>query len=241
MDHGRWCTSDGISRIIFAVASDVFEKLFSAHVIAAMAKQQHVGSIIGDSAWEIDIGQGRLFFAHASFRVEVLGTQSDGDRSWLWGWANAASELPDHVLSRTRTLPTVAGGSIPELTERSFPQAVADGYHLSVVAGGLLGADGYYRCPYDGGQLFVLLFDDQLTLSTPHSIRQFMSALMTVHENFTMADHQLAIQAYARTAGLEFHQQPNSTARIVGADGTATFTFSEAGRMKNTKVDYNKR
>jgi hypothetical protein len=51
---------------------------------------------------------------------------------------------------------------IREFTQASFPLSdQVNGHVLSMIASGLSNGDAYYRGPYDGGALFMLIRDDR--------------------------------------------------------------------------------
>jgi hypothetical protein len=135
-----------------------FEDLFAQHVVTAMARQLALADLIGDRNWSVDLSAGFATFGDdLRFPLQLLGSESQVSGTWLWAWANEASNLPPALLHLGGWLRGYgAQVAIPELTEPSFPLERADGAKLALVASGLTGRP-YYRGPYDGGALFFHL------------------------------------------------------------------------------------
>ncbi|WP_246613065.1 DUF6882 domain-containing protein [Paractinoplanes bogorensis] len=135
-----------------------FDDLFSRHVLTGIARQFAFADVIGERNWAVDMGAGVATFGDdLRFPLQLLGSESHGDNSWLWAWANHASNLPP-ALTQLCTWLRGYGETqgVAELTERSFPLERADGHRLALVASGLTGRP-YYRGPYEGGALFFHL------------------------------------------------------------------------------------
>ncbi|WP_236045473.1 DUF6882 domain-containing protein [Paractinoplanes ovalisporus] len=135
-----------------------FDDLFGRHVLTAMARQMALADVIGERDWAVDMTAGGATFGpDLKFPIQLLGSESHLDGTWLWAWANHASNLPPaltHLCGWMRGYGQNAG--IAELTDASFPLDRADGHRLALLASGLTGRP-YYRGPYDGGALFFHL------------------------------------------------------------------------------------
>lgn len=135
-----------------------FQDAFAEHVATGMARQLALGELLGSRGWQVDIEAGTVAFGDdLSYRIQLLGTQSDADRTWLWAWANSMSNLPPGLLRVAGWLREYGRHiGMAELTEPTFPIDRADGHQLALLASGLTG-HCYYRGPYPGGALFFQL------------------------------------------------------------------------------------
>jgi hypothetical protein len=76
-----------------------FDDLFAQHVATAMARQVALADLIGERNWSVDLSAGHATFGDdLRFAIQLLGTESQGDGTWLWAWANAESNLPPALL-----------------------------------------------------------------------------------------------------------------------------------------------
>src|SRR5687768_6419588 len=116
-------------------------ELFAQHVATGFARQLALGDLIGDRDWQLDLGQGMVTFgSDLRFPIQLLGTESHDEGTWLWAWANTGSNLPPQVLHLVGWLREYGQrNGVPELTEASFPLDRADGHQLALLASGLTG------------------------------------------------------------------------------------------------------
>lgn len=144
--------------------SEALQALYQTHALASFGQQLALLPIIQEGQWAFDMQSGTLDFStpegSRAFPVQILGTEGYSAASWMWGWANTASAIPEPLLAAGRQLQQLGEAlGVPELSQPSHPLEQADGHTIALVASGLLQAAGYYRCPYEGGALFVLLDD----------------------------------------------------------------------------------
>jgi hypothetical protein len=132
----------------------------------------------------------------------VIGTESDNSLTWLWAWAEEQAEVPDNLLASARELRAWGEKEgLPEFTLPAIDLDRADGTMLSLIASEVCRASGYYRDPYEGGTLFLLLsgiaLDDQLVFDRTGLIRQ-MSDLASRYD----LDHRHTLLSYFRARGI---------------------------------------
>ena len=136
------------------------ERMFEVHAAYSLDKQMALAELLnGSGAWRFDMDSGTLAFGtRHTFAVQVLGTESHSDKSWLWGWANLQSGIPKRLLQAAEQLRAFGvEHGVPELTEAESPLARLNGDYFAMIASGACKADGFYRGPYAGGALYLLL------------------------------------------------------------------------------------
>ena len=205
----------------------VFDDLFSRNVVTAMARQLALADLIGDRDWAVDLAAGTATFSHdLRFPIQLLGTESHLDRTWLWAWANSGSDLPADVLRLCGWLRGYGQNSgVAELTEPSFPLDRADGHRLALLASGLTGRP-YYRGPYEGGALFFHLENVPPSVVAPE---QAFTVLGQAVSAFPM-DHRVAVVSFLEQQGWRVESGAAVTGRH--PDGTImNVTFDQAGRI----------
>lgn len=110
--------------------------------------------------WDYDLEAGTLTFSENGTpkviaSIQVVGTTSTLDGTWLWGWAN--ENLPKKVITAVADVKTFAElESITELTHESLPDDVYVGWEMTAIAARVLGSKGAYRCPEDNGFVYVV-------------------------------------------------------------------------------------
>jgi hypothetical protein len=209
------------------VAVSAFDDLFSRYAVSALARQLALADLLGERDWAVDLAAGAATFGNdLRFPIQLLGTESQGDGTWLWAWANTGSNLPPpllHLAGWMREYGEKAG--LAELTERSFPLERADGHRLALLASGLTGRP-YYRGPYDGGALFFHLEGVPPQEVAPERAVTVISQAIAA---FGM-DHRVAVVSFLEQQGWKVSDGEAVDAQHPGG-ATMHVTFDELGRI----------
>lgn len=205
-----------------------FNSLFLKHVAASYEKQLYLSEIVQNKSWALDKQSGLLTFGSGndeiSFKAQILGTQSDISNTWVWAWGNQASNFTAEVLVECGKLRQVGElNGIKELTERKLEcNEKINGHMLSMVASGVCEANAYYRGPYEGGAVFLLIKDPKYPMD-----KSSLGNAIRIAQNFTeviskidIYNHRDAIRSY-----FEYHK---GTISEVSDSITATFTNGES-------------
>ncbi|PIE84732.1 MAG: hypothetical protein CSA07_01335 [Bacteroidia bacterium] len=138
-----------------------FEGLLEQHIGLTLERQRALYELVGEEDWGIDMSTGLLSFGEASYTFQLIGSLSFEDNSWMWGWANAQSNIPENLLRHSHAL--------REIGQQKGMEELAEGYlevgegfdHLvGIIAAGALGAKAYYSGNYGDGALVMTLGDD---------------------------------------------------------------------------------
>jgi hypothetical protein len=186
---------------------------------------------LGERNWSVDIKEGMCAFGDdLRFPMQLLGTEAEDSATWLWAWANEASNLPPQFLiscSALRKLGTTLG--LRELTERSYPLEVADGHSISLIASGIDGECCYYRGPYNGGALFFLVKNVPAELLRPVACERAITVLSEVIAQFEV-NHRLMAESFLKSQGFALQASADAVAATRGGDNIA-LSFDSLGRI----------
>src|SRR5262249_31611888 len=103
--------------------------------------------------WDVDQGKGTITFTSTKKgykqlvgQVQIIGSCSSADKSWLWGWANqtVAEELKRDAL---KLKDYGEKNKLKQLTEKGWEGEINDAWKMTALAVKLLGAEGAYRGP----------------------------------------------------------------------------------------------
>ena len=161
-----------------------------------------LSQLIGDHSWALDIDSGWIAFnGRFKFPVQILGTESEISQTWLWAWANEKSGIPQELLKASNHLLRIGSElNIPELTNSQFPLEKVDGHYLSLVASGLLNASCYYRGPYEGGAVYLLISGSDVDDQMGFDALSFSNGIATLISSYEF-NHRNAIFAYFKAIG----------------------------------------
>jgi hypothetical protein len=208
-----------------------FPEVFAQHVITAMARQLALADLIGGRDWRVDIPAGMASFGtDLSYPIQLLGTESEHDRSWLWAWANTQSNLPAGVLQAAGWLREYGQRSaVAELVEATFSLDRADGHQLALLAAGLTGRC-YYRGPYSGGALFFLLEGVPAEVLAPARPERAVTVITQVLQAFPI-DHRVAVQSFLQQQGWRVEAAPDAVTGHHPGGSTLRADLDQQGRV----------
>jgi hypothetical protein len=208
-----------------------FEDLFAQHVATGMARQLALAELLGDRGWQLDLNAGAVTFGNdLRYPVQLLGTESHADRTWLWAWANSASNIDPSLLQLAGWLREHGRGEgIRELYEPSLRLDRIDGHRLSLVASGLTGRP-YYRGTYNGGAIFFHLENLPSRVQGAVPPEKAFTVLGQVIQAFAV-DHRTVVVSFLRQQGWRVDDSKNG---VVGRhpDGShMRVAFDQLGRI----------
>lgn len=213
--------------------SPEFATLLTRHIGNAFAKQLAFADLLGERSWGVNISEGKATFGEdLSFAIQLIGTESEGDSSWLWAWANEESNLPPALLrvcSELKALGEKKG--VPELAERSYSLETANGHMIAMVASGLTPDGCYYRGPYDGGALYFLVCDAPSEVTQHVTTERAITVLTQVISQFDIHHREMA-ESFLQSQG--FDTKSNSKAMAATRGGQCIeLSFDSSNRIDN--------
>jgi hypothetical protein len=210
-----------------------FTELFAQHVATGFARQLALSDLIGDRDWQLDLGEGvATFGADLRFPIQLLGTESHGDGTWLWAWANTGSNLAPKVLQLVGWLRGYGhSNGIAELTEASFALDRADGHRLALLASGLTGRC-YFRGPYDGGAVFFHLEDVPAQVLAPVAPERALTVISEVLQAFPV-DHRTFVLAFLQQQRWQVQATAEAITARHASGSDMRVDFDGLGRISN--------
>jgi hypothetical protein len=132
-----------------------FTELLEQNCALSFEKQLNFSEVIGSNNWQFDMNKGELSFGNnLIFPVQIIGSISFSDNSWMWGWANAQSGIPEHLLIQSNKLREV--GEKKNIEELKNPHFSVNGrfdHQVGMIASGLFNSSCYYSANYGKGSL----------------------------------------------------------------------------------------
>ena len=197
--------------------SPEFNTLLASHIGTSFAKQLAFADLLGDRNWGVNISEGRATFGEDLFYpIQLIGTEADGDSTWLWAWGNEESNLPSSILRVSEELRALGQSSkIPELVEANFSLEIANGHTIAMVASGLNPDCCYYRGPYNGGALFFLVCGVPSTVTRHVAPERAITVLTEIISQFDIDNRQMA-EAFLRDQGFTLEMRGSTMSAMRG-------------------------
>lgn len=216
-----------------------FDQLFLQHVAASYDKQMALGDLIGDSNWQFNMDAQTLSFGSKfHFKIQVLGTESSYSNTWLWGWANEASGIPPAMLRAGEALRALgAQEQISELTQPEIPLTEqVNGHTLSLIASGVCNGQAYYRGPYEGGAIYMLIRDENFPKQKVKPAIRISTQFPQLISNMPISNHRLAFAHYARFYGAKVTKNGDAITAHFDANNRIEAQFMADNRLESLDV-----
>lgn len=206
--------------------------LVSQHGAASWDKQESLAALVGEGDWQLRLRTGQITFGGKhTFGVQVLGSEAHEARTWLWAWANTASGIAEPLLLAARqTRAFGAQNNITEFTDSELSLDSIDGHLLSLIASGVCHADCYYKGPYEGGAVFLLLTAPQLKAHADDTALRFVRIFTTFISQFA-CDHRTALLAYASYKGYKCETRGSRVTCVSPQGESVRVEFDAQGRV----------
>jgi hypothetical protein len=211
-------------------------ELLTRHAILSTEKQYRLAELAGDRPWHLSLERGRLELgSDLSWAVDILGTESHGDATWLWAWANEVSGFQSEVLAASKSLREYGvKHEVKELVEAGFPLSVADGFALASVAVGVLDCPAYYRVTTDEGAVYVLITDPAFPRDRMPPTERMVQAIRKSIQSFDI-DAAAALTAYAEQHGGSFTRSGSTGSLSTG--GKERLRVQLDARGKTSRIE----
>ncbi|MEK6698686.1 MAG: DUF6882 domain-containing protein [Nitrospirota bacterium] len=207
---------------------------FEKYALLSLEKQEKLSTLIGEHTWEISPDSGAIRFnGEVEFPFQALGTESDNTLTWLWAWADEQTEIPERLLTSSRQCRDwgMAAG-VEEFSSPSVDLNRADGHLIAMIASEVCRASCYYRGPYEGGAVFILLFGDAIDRQHPFDLKSLSRQFMNIISLYDF-NHRNALLAYLRAKNLVFVEKgPLITAELASGEDLAA-EFDDQGRLQS--------
>nr|WP_162660490.1 DUF6882 domain-containing protein [Tuwongella immobilis] len=197
-----------------------------------------LADLLESEPWHLNVYAGFLSFDNRyRWHVQLLGTESLASGSWLWAWANTESKIPGHLLVASLALKAYGEQhGIPELTTPQLPLDQINGNTIGLLASSICEANAFYRCPYEGGALYVLIMDESFPKCTEPPLHQLATVFPQAIASLEIPDHRLALIGYLDHYELGYEQDGEKVVVRENGEPVLTATFDEQNRLTNLEA-----
>ncbi|WP_198146886.1 DUF6882 domain-containing protein [Maribacter thermophilus] len=147
-----------------SLANVSMAELYDQSFVLACEKQEIFGEMVEGLNWSCDILEGKLTYGDDKvFDIQVIGTYSENEKSWLWAWANNQSGIPETFLDtsiRMRELGTAH--KLEDLTTPKLETDTDPGAYFSTIASVILQDSCYVPLTFKGLKVYVTVRSAEL-------------------------------------------------------------------------------
>ena len=201
------------------------------YALLSLEKQDKLAHVVGEHLFQIDLDAGTVSFGDLELPYQVLGTESYNTLTWLWAWAEEQPEIPEELVSTAQALKDWgARAGIQEFTVPSVAIDKIDGHAFALIASEVCKTSCFYRDAYEGGALFVLLFDKRIDNQPPFDLTRLSNHFLDMIERYTF-NHRNMLLAYLGVKGITALTLDHRITCKLATGETLSAEFDEAGRI----------
>ncbi|WP_430785623.1 DUF6882 domain-containing protein [Actinoplanes sp. G11-F43] len=210
-----------------------FDDLFAQHVATGMARQLALADLLGERGWQLDLNAGLVTFgADLRYTIQMIGTESHSDGTWLWAWANTGGNIDPSLLELAGWLREHGRlYGVREFTEPSLRLDRVDGHRIALVASGLTGRP-YYRGTYNGGAIFFHLENLPARVRGAVPPEKTFTVLGQVLQAFAV-DHRTVVVSFLQQQGWRVDDAAHGVIGRHGDGSQLRVTFDHLGRVSD--------
>jgi hypothetical protein len=142
-------------------ADPAIRALVTDHVVAAVLQLARFEGVAGQGPWSASLDEGTLTTGGRTFAVELLGTHSAADGSFLWGWDHPSAP-PGRTALAERVRDEAAHRGVRALQDPNPSDEVVHVMTAAILGVGLAGGDAWWLVPDDPTTVVLLVRDDAL-------------------------------------------------------------------------------
>ncbi len=206
--------------------------LFEDHVFRIHENQERAREVLGEPGsnnWYLDWATRTLRFSHrrdgaliAELPAQMVGSYSSRSDTWLWSWANKLSNLTPEIYRNAAMVRDLAEQEMPGtfLTAAGtfHPPSPAFAYMVSVLCAGFGDAFGFYRCPHETGETWVVIESFPEATALPPDPSRMVRAIKTSISSYVF-DHELAAEVYLGEPDADGAYHPSGIRIALDDDG----------------------
>ena len=218
-------------------SSHALDQLFLEHAAASFDKQVYLEAVLQQARWSFSLDEGvlalQLPHEKLQLNVQILGTESAEDRTWLWAWANADSGIKPYLLKSAEQLRHIGHeAGIPELHTPSLPlSAQINAGTLMAIASGVCRAGCAFAVAYPGGVLSMLIKDARYKRSIMHPLSRIARVFPMLLQGQPVSNHRAAYINYLKFYRLKIEEQGNQVTAVMGFRPRAASTVPASGLL----------
>lgn len=186
--------------------------------------------VVKNRNWNVDFGRGILAFGEDVYPVQFLGSESNNDDSWMWGWNNI-NGFDESILTFANEVHSIGESwGLEALTVPVFDMNENyNGHTLAIVACGVTkNKYGYYRGPHDNGAILMGFSGVPEEVFAPVDLQRFCSAVVDCLQTFCM-DHKIFIESLLMWNGTSYDWEDNKI--IAHFEQDLQVSFEEVDEM----------
>ncbi|WP_199269155.1 DUF6882 domain-containing protein [Polaribacter sp. L3A8] len=192
-------------------AKVTIQELYNQSVVVSLEKQEVFGEMVEGLGWSCDMLEGKLTYGDDKvFDIQVLGTYSENEKSWLWAWANTQSGIPEKFLQTALAAKAIGEAYQIEDFVTSKKEFSSDpGVYFSTIISAMVKESCYVPLTFKGLTVYVTITSAEADSKARTVPALICSHFTKVAANYTFP-HKYSLYFYLKGKGYEVELPGNN-------------------------------
>lgn len=209
------------------------QELFEQNAGLSFEKQRIFADVIedkqGKNKWDFNMDNGTISFGKFQFPIQIIGSLSFNNNSWMWGWANTQSNIPENLLMQSNKLKEIGEQkNIKELKEGHFNVEQGFEHKIGMMACGFFKTKGYYCANYGQGTLVVTIDDNTIPEIDKNRLEKVLTSFSELISRIEL-NHKNTFKNYLIDRGFKIYESENKIEGLIN-DKIFIGEFDELGK-----------
>ncbi len=187
------------------------QELYNQSFLLSMEKQEIFSEMVDGLGWSCDMLEGKLTYGDDKvFDIQIIGSYSVNEKSWLWAWANTQSGIPEKFLQTALAMKSIGEAyQIEDLMMAKKEMDSDPGVYFSTIASAMLKESCYVPLTYKGLVVYVTVISKEADSKARTAPALICSHFTNVAANFTFP-HKYTLFFYLKAKGYEVELPGNN-------------------------------
>ena len=187
------------------------QELYNQSFLLSMEKQEIFSEMVDGLGWSCDMLEGKLTYGDDKvFDIQIIGSYSVNEKSWLWAWANTQSGISEKFLQTALAMKSIGEAyQIEDLMMAKKEMDSDPGVYFSTIASAMLKESCYVPLTYKGLVVYVTVNSKEADSKARTAPALICSHFTNVAANFTFP-HKYTLFFYLKAKGYEVELPGNN-------------------------------
>ncbi|WP_209435181.1 DUF6882 domain-containing protein [Maribacter forsetii] len=194
-------------------------EMYNRSFVTSIEKQEIFKEMVAGLDWSCDMAEGKLTFGEDKvFDIQIFGTYSENEKSWLWAWANTQSGISETFLQTSLAVKAFGKAlNISDFTTPKFAVESDPGAFFATIATASIGESCYVPLAFKGVIVYVTIKSEEADSKAKNTADSICSHISKVTSEYTFP-HKFSLYFYLTAKGYDVELPGNNLVAKKGDD-----------------------
>ncbi|WP_405397588.1 DUF6882 domain-containing protein [Maribacter sp. Asnod2-G09] len=194
-------------------------EMYNRSFVTSIEKQEVFNEMVKGLDWSCDMAEGKLTFGEDKvFDIQIFGTYSENEKSWMWAWANTQSGISETYLQTSLAVKAFGKAlNISDFTTPKFAVESDPGAFFATIATASIGESCYVPLAFKGVIVYVTIKSSEADSKAKNTADSICSYISKVTSEYTFP-HKFSLYFYLTAKGYDVELPGNNLVAKKGED-----------------------